>query len=82
MSSHDNQSREYAKLTDLRAGNIVELDDNFTCHNKGKWTTHLTTIYEDGKGRLFFYCEHGKHFLSGQTDDDDVEGYCVGVYRT
>jgi len=67
----DRSGRPWAKLSQLRAGEQVLLDKGFTCNCGG-----LTTIYEDTKG-LYFNCDDGHHYLSGQADDGE---HCVGVY--
>ena len=59
------------KLTDLKAGDVVELDDGFDCMLPG-----LATVQADGHGKLFVPCSAGKHFLDGQLRDD---GTLAGV---
>lgn len=65
------QTREYLKITDAKAGMEVELDSAFTCHHTGKATLHA-----DEGGLLWFWCDYGQHFLTGQAHD----GYYIGVY--
>ena len=72
MASHDKNGREYAKLSDLKKGDPIELDDGFTC-----LFVQQTPVFEQETG-LYFPCNHGMHFLKGQ---DDGDGYCVGVYK-
>lgn len=71
--SHDLSGREYAKLSELKAGAIVEIDEGFTCCGGGH--THL---YENANKELFFYCEEGLHMLDGQLAEDG--DHLVGIY--
>ena len=70
----DKQGREYAKVSDLRAGDLVKVDGDFTCLEP--WTTHLVQANTDG---LWIDCndEHHQHYLSGQIDN----GYYIGIYK-
>lgn len=70
--THDVNGRPYAKLSELRAGDYIELDEGFDCHGKG-----LAQLSKDD-GRLFFPCSEGHHYLDGQADDGE---HCVGVYK-
>lgn len=56
-----------------KAGDIVRLDDGFTCCPAGEVMLH----YGD-KGRLFFACDHGQHYIDGQLDS---KGNYVGIYK-
>ncbi len=84
MATHDKNGREYAKLDDLKAGDVVELDGGFPCHAAG--TVQLFNFDRVGKV-LFFWCNGPdgeskspeKHFIDGQ---DDGDGHCVGIYKT
>lgn len=60
------------KLSDLKAGDIVLTDDGFTCLAEGE---HRVEADEDGD--LYIPCSDGKHFLSGQEDDET--GELVGI---
>ena len=64
--------RQYLKLADCVEGKTIELDDGFTCRPEG-----FAVVHVNSKGRAFFYCDNGTHFLDGQCDDDI---YCIGVY--
>jgi len=59
------------KLDDIRPGNLVRLDGEFTCHMGG-----LTMVHGDSRG-LFFFCGDGRHYLDGQQDS---YGNLVGVF--
>lgn len=67
----DNQGREYLKLTEATEGQIVELDDGFTCHKAGK----VKLRYWNNE--LVFECKDGVHTIAGQADDGV---YCIGIY--
>lgn len=71
MSTHDKQGRPYAKLSELKAGDTIELDGDFTCIGAIK-----TQIKKDDSG-LYFECAEGGHHLRGHADDGE---HCVGVY--
>lgn len=62
----------FVKLADLKDGDVVQLDDGFTCHSAGQCEVH-----DDG-GRLYFRCSEGRHYLDGQCDE---HGTCVGVIK-
>lgn len=71
-STHDTNGRPWAKLSELEAHRLVELDGGFTCHKAGP-----VTLYQDEVG-LYFECEDGRHYVSGQADDGE---HCVGIYK-
>lgn len=72
MSKFDLSGRPYVRLSELRAGVLVELDEDFTCRRAGP---AVVQDYGDGP---FIFCDEGRHYLEGQCDED---GYCVGVYK-
>ena len=74
MNTTDRQGRPWAKLSELKVGDIVELDGGFTCQEAG-----VATVHSDEDEKLYFICGDGRHYLSGQADDGE---HCVGVYRT
>lgn len=51
------------RLEDLNAGDMVAIDQGFTCHPGGP-----ALVWENA-GRLFFFCKCGFHYLDGQVDD-------------
>lgn len=64
-------------IKDVRAGDVVVTDDGFTClHDK-----RVLKIQEDDCG-LFIPCAEGKHYLSGQTDDDGQELVGLTIIKT
>ena len=58
------------KLTDIKSGNLVFLDNGFTCVKPG-----FHKVNSDKEG-LYVCCDHGKHYLNGQEDEN---GDLVGV---
>jgi hypothetical protein len=64
----------WAKLSELKAGDIVRLDGGFTCAKAGP-----ALILEDADG-LYFECVAGKHYLDGQLLEDDDS--LIGVTST
>lgn len=68
---NDKQGRPYAKLSELKAGDSIELDNGFTCAKSG-----VTTVQEDNLG-LYFTCSDGRHTLAGQVEDETL----IGIYR-
>ena len=71
MNDKDKQGRPWAKLSQLRDGDRVELDGGFICIDAG-----IVQIMSRPSG-LAFRCAHGHHYLSGQADDGE---HLVGVY--
>lgn len=74
MSTHDKSGREYAKLSELKGGTMIELDEGFTCHKAGP----VMVQGASGEGGLYFRCDAGLHFLDGQLAKDG--DHLVGVY--
>lgn len=74
----DINGREYAKVSDVKVGHVVEVDGDFTCLAEGT----LCTVYADAKGDKFINCVHGPHYLAGQYEHDDAGDYYVGLYPT
>lgn len=72
----DHLGREYARLSELDLGVKIDLDGGFDCR-EGKRNSGLT-VHGDANG-MFFACDEGRHYLSGQIDDDDGDTL-IGVY--
>lgn len=88
----DADGRPYARLPELRAGDVLEADDGFPCIRPGA----RLVVQADVAGRLYVVCfglrgvpgsEHfdgsepdeiGPHYLDGQADDGV---YLIGLYR-
>ncbi len=64
-------NRHHLKLAEAKAGDEVELDGGFACCKSG-----VTKLYLAPDG-LFFYCDNGRHYLNG-TSDDGI--HCIGIY--
>ena len=59
------------KLSDLHDGDIVILDDSFTCIAAGEQVVKI------GRHCIpFVWCSHGEHYLDGQVGDD---GELIGI---
>lgn len=69
----DKQGRSYAKLSELKVGDTIELDGGFTCRQAGR-----ATVKARPDGALYFDCTDGGHALHGQADDGEN---LVGIYR-
>lgn len=74
--TYDKNGRPWAKLSELKSGDKIELDGGFGCHKAGNAEVLSDDTKPEGD-RLFFGCYYGHHFLSGQADDGE---HCVGVY--
>lgn len=79
-NSNDANGRPWAKLNELKAGDRIELDAGFTCHEAG-----IAEVLEDKHG-LYFKCdgnddpeygEQDRHYLHGQADDGV---HLIGIY--
>lgn len=70
----DKQGRTYARLSGLKVGDKVLVDDGFTCMKP--WSRHR--VQKGPSGDLFIPCRHGQHYLDGQLKGKDS---LVGVYK-
>lgn len=68
----DTSGRPWLRLSKAKAGQIIETDSGFTCIGTGE----KVALLADDHG-LYFLCEDGEHYISGQADDGE---YCVGLY--
>lgn len=84
MSTHDKQGRPWAKLSEVKPGDILIADGGFTCIPEGA----RLTVREDSDG-LYVPCAGddadsghpiigGQHYLEGQADDGE---HLVGFYK-
>lgn len=71
--THDSRQREWAKLSELKQGDTVTVDDGFDCLRP--WTQHQ--VWVDSSNDLFIKCDHGYHGLKGQADNGN---HLVGIY--
>ena len=69
--THDTDGRAYLKLSEAREG-LIELDAGFTCRVASR-----AILYRDERGKFYFNCAEGSHFLDGQANDGE---HCIGVY--
>jgi len=75
MPTHDANGRAYAKLSQLKVGDKVQVDDGFTCL---KPNSIKTVRVANGQG-LHICCKAGHHMLEGQLDEDDNDTL-IGIY--
>ena len=59
------------KLSDLRVGQTVYLDDGFSCHLGG-----VVDVLVDNDG-FYFECAHGRHYFDGQVNS--IDDTLIGV---
>lgn len=59
---------DFARIADVKAGAIVKADGRFSCIGNGA----IKEVKADRAGELYVECTaySGKHFLSGQVDDE------------
>lgn len=74
----DNHGRPYARLSTLKAGDKVQVDDGFTCIVKWGHRLVRQDSTRPGIDGLFIDCRSGRHYLDGQLDDDS--DFLIGVY--
>ncbi len=63
---------KWAKLTQVKVGDKVQIDAGFSCCDSG-----IVVIHNDDDD-LYFLCQHGRHYLAGQAA---AEENLVGIYR-
>lgn len=69
----DTAGNQWAKLSQLKAGDWIKADDGFTCIKHGA----ILQVRCDSDGDLFVPCRSGGHSLSGQADDGE---HIIGFY--
>lgn len=67
--THDKNGKEYAKLSELKEGQTIYADQDFTCLSPSAHTIHSKDGY------LYVNCNCGMHSLN-----DDEGDYLVGWY--
>jgi hypothetical protein len=70
----DKQRRLYARLPDLKVGDYVVVDGDFTCLEP--WSRHEVLGEKDN---LYIKCTSGNHFLDAQLQEH-TKGYLMGIY--
>jgi hypothetical protein len=73
---NDKQGREYARYSQLKRGDAVQIDAGFDCMPANS----VLTVEAWPDGTLFIECDHGSHDLEGQLDIDDGDSL-IGIYR-
>jgi hypothetical protein len=71
---HDLMGREYARMSQLHAGDKVQVDADLTCIQAGS----IAEVREGWEGCFYVTCREGRHYLAGQLMSDD--GSLVGIY--
>lgn len=71
----DKFGRAYAKVSDVKEGDRLEVDGDFTCMKNGS----VYTVCKDESG-LFVLCKAGGHYLDGQIEGVGVEAFYMGLY--
>lgn len=74
MSTHSKFGREWAKLSELKPGAIVEMDGDFTCGIANR----TLVVGKDADG-FFVNCDHGRHGLEPNASDVDGD-HLVGIW--
>lgn len=67
--------REFAKVTEVQAGDTLEADAGLSCIPAG----NKLLVYEDSEEELYVKCDKGEHYLNGQLSDDGT--HYVGFYK-
>lgn len=71
----DKSGRPYAKLSELKVGDVLVADDGFGCLKAG---AKRDVRKQTETGELFIVCVDGCHILDGQADDGE---HLIGLYR-
>lgn len=74
MSTHDKQGRPWAKLSEIKFGDKIQVDGDFPCI----FASEVKEVKTDGE-KLYVECTEGKHFLAGQLSDD--KNTLIGIYK-
>lgn len=61
------------KLSDLKSGDTIVVDGGFPCMSDGPKTVHVTNNKD-----FYVICRDGRHFLSGQEDEN---GELIGISK-
>lgn len=78
------QTPNWPKIDDLKAGDRLVADGGFTCIRAGclctvKWDGDTAYRDKSRESGLYVECDDGRHYLAGQVDDDG--GLVVGFTR-
>lgn len=79
MATHDIYGRPYARLSELKAGDVVIIDAGFDC--MARWSERVVQLNDAATvdDRLWIPCRSGQHALAGQMDGE--ADTLVGIYR-
>lgn len=75
MSMASIDGREWAVLSELTAGMLLEFDDGFDCGIAER----VIAVEVDDCGEFYVPCLSGRHYLDGQVSDEDGD-HLVGVW--
>jgi hypothetical protein len=76
MSSHDIRGREYARLSELKAGDMIQAAEDFGCIKADAFL-----LVKENEYGLYIDCDKGGHHLEGHLPfDDDADDHLVGIY--
>ncbi|MFZ1006849.1 MAG: hypothetical protein WAN65_08440 [Candidatus Sulfotelmatobacter sp.] len=77
MATHDKNGREYARMSELKVGDTVEIGGGMTCRDAG-----MATIFADRSGEFYITCRagDGRHFLSVEVSGEEGDDHLIGVY--
>jgi hypothetical protein len=75
MAKNMETGLEWAKVADVKVGDILVTDGGFICIRKGR----RCRVHEDDGG-LYIRCSAGHHYLDGQIDFEQGVDY-VGLTR-
>lgn len=92
--THDLQNRPYARLSQLKPGSTIIVDDGFSeangydCHLE-PWSEHRVKQLPKGQEQypgdrmLYISCAEGRHMLDGQLQgkSSDPLDYLIGIYH-
>ena len=84
-SATDTNGRAYARVADIKVGDIVIPDGGFVATINGQEGKCMSegvelTVQDDTAHGLYVPCAHGKHFLDGQIELTDVGEVYIGLY--
>lgn len=77
-SAHDKAGTPWAKLSDVKEGDVLITDGGFTCMGGGERKVVRRDQSRPDGMQLYLDCREGGHYLDGQADDGE---HLVGLYR-
>lgn len=73
---HDINGRVYAKVSEVKVGDILIADDAFSCLKEGD----EVAVAETEAHELYVPCLNTIHLLKGQIEKHKKGGYYIGFY--